>query len=195
MTSFLIGYPDIPKDSETTASEDYDQDFPIYNLITGHKYQHSIFKTATGTTKTITYDLGAGNERGAEYVYIARADLLQNAGLCTTFKLQRSSDGSSWSDVVSQASFNSQTLYGAKLDDWFSTFAATSNYRYWRTSYTVSGSSKIPHSKLYLGSWLDLEQEPMKYDIRKYPKQKGDFISGRGAIHYGRVSEDAYKIS
>lgn len=194
MTSFLIGYPDIPESSEITTSEAFDLDFPHYNLITGYKFQHAFLQTASGTTKTITFDLGASTTRSAEYVYLARADLLQDA-LCTTFKLQRSTDGSAWTDVVSQASFGSETLYGAKLDDWFSTFAATTAYRYWRLSYEVSGSSKIAHSKAYFGSWLDLGREPSDFTIKRSPQSKGRFVAGSGAVHYNRMSEDAYDIS
>jgi hypothetical protein len=165
-TSLLIGYPDIPELAEITPSEAFNIDFPHYNLITGEKYQHALLETASGTTKTITFDLGS-TTKTANYVYLAKANFLQGVGLVTTFKLQRSPDGSAWTDVVSQASFNSQTLYGSKLDDWFSTFATTSAYRYWRLSYTVSGSSSIPHSKAYFGSWLDLLGEPVDYVVKK----------------------------
>lgn len=191
-TSFLIGYPDIPfqalkiAPSATFAG--------LHNLFRGPKYSIAALAASASGTKTLDFNLGSGFTASAQYLYIARADLLISPGLVTTLKLQRSTDGSSWTNEVNQTSFGSVTLGGPDSSDWITTFTQSSAYRYWRAEYTVSGSSKIPHSKLFFGSFLDMGVEPEEWSLIRVPAIQSRFVADSGAEHFERNGRAVYKL-
>lgn len=198
MTSFLIGYPDIPISSITiTPTEAFAEDNQVENLITGHRYLLGKLNAASATSpKDIVFDLGSdsNNHKPGSYIIIGRADILKNANV-TQLDVSRSSNGSLYTSEYNDSSFNSATLYGPRSEDYIGTFTETSNYRYWRVRYTVSGSSGLSHSKVYLGTLFDFEVEPADYDVQRQPAEITTFTATDGSKWVGKTSDPVYRVS
>lgn len=76
MTSFLIGYPDIPQAATTiTKSHTEDSSFPQVNTISGGRGLWHQVSTATADDTYVEYDLGAATTKSSAYLAIQRANL------------------------------------------------------------------------------------------------------------------------
>lgn len=179
-TNLVISYPDIPWNaiySDTTP--DYSSASVIHHSshITGQRFIRWYWPSAS-TTPSVRYDMGTGNTATADHVIIARADLLQSAGV-TRMRVKRGSDGSAWTDQVDDASFATATLYGPRTNDYISTFATTSAYRWWQF-YLDSSSSTCQHSKFHLGMFFDFGYDPYDFRIDLRPASEAYWYSDNG---------------
>lgn len=157
VSNLLIAYPDIPNRSLlASASTDNEKD-----IIFGAKSRVSKLTTAATGTVDWLFDLGSGVTATAEYLAIGRANLLQK-GSVTTITLSGSSDGVSYSTVYTNASFASATLTGTNSEDFITTFATSTAYRYWRfRADSGATSSYKPLSKIFFGTLFDLGRDPL----------------------------------
>jgi hypothetical protein len=192
MTSLLICYPDIPYNAVTiTPSATTDTAQNEFNLTAGPR-SNGFALASAGTTLTLDFDLGAGfatEQNTVNYVILARADKLQ-AGAMSQLLIRSSSNGSVWTTRITQSSFSSATLYGPRSDDYIQLITATSAFRYWRADYTTT-SSKLPHSKLYFGTYFDWGREPSTYKISR--EASGDLLRMSSGAQYGeRIEEPRY---
>lgn len=194
MTSLFICYPDIPYNAKTiTASATENPLQPARNLTAGPR-AHGYSLNAAGTTLTLDWDLGsdyATKQNTVNYVAIARADKLQAAGM-TQLLIRSSPDNSVWTTRITDASFASATLYGPRADDYIQTITVTSAFRYWRADYTTA-SSKLPHSKLYFGTYFDWGRDP-QYKIERAPASTEFFNSSSGSQRGERIDEPVYRF-
>lgn len=168
MTSFLIGYPDIPLQATAfTTSATEDASFPATNLITGRRGSYFQFN-AVQTSYWIKADLGASVTASMQYFFLARAKLWKLAGV-TQCILQSSPNDSAWTNRIgTSAAFSTRTYTGPRSEDllFTSTFNddaanySASAFRYWRIT-GVNTSSKLPLSKWYCGNWFDFGREPL----------------------------------
>lgn len=192
--SFLIACPDIQRRAIKVApSLTYDDDYPVLNAARGERYQVAQLAAASNTDLTIDFTLGTGNERAANYVIVARADLL--AASVSNIDVYYSADGVSWTLASSCNGFASGDFTGPRLNDYISTFDTTDSKGYWRFSATSSGSSKKPLSKLYIGSFLDLGIDPAAYSIEINSVDRDPFAGDSGAEYFTSTAENVYKIS
>lgn len=195
MTNLKIAYADIPYNAVTitpTIADDPLQ--PVYNLIAGERIWRYA-TVSTGTSLSIVFDLGfdyAEKQNTADYLIIARADLLINTGV-TAVALARSADGSSYTNEVNDASFASATLYGPRTDDYIATFTATSAYRYWKVTFTSGGAINFWHSKLYFGRFLTFDNAP-EYTIRREASPQSEWYAASGAMFQARTQEPRYEF-
>lgn len=191
MTSLKIAFPDIPYNAKIiTPGSPTDPDQGERNLISGKRHRGFQFAD-DDTTGELVFDLGAGNERTAEYVIVARADRLVRNGL-ERFQLANSSDDSSYSDCVDATDFS--TLYGPHAGDFLLAFSATSAERYWRATYTSADAQAFWHSKLYFGSFFDFGKDPGDVRFERVTPERSAFISDSGSQWSERGEDPRYRF-
>ncbi len=163
MTSnLLIGACNIPLASDTTTfTQTADSSYPITNLFGGNKAQ--IFKRSAGGTgnEHLSFDVGSPT-MASNFLFIAKANLLKSSGVTSITLSGGATNGfGSSSTVYTDASFASASLVGPQSEDYIHTFATSTAYRYWFMNYnSPSLSSKLPHSKLFFGSYFDPGRDP-----------------------------------
>lgn len=161
-TNLLIGYADIPLASEYSAvSNTTSSTSPYTNLFGGNKTDLMyVSPTASGDTR-ISFRLPTGIAKPCDFLYLGRANLLQQAAVGTiTLKANSVDNYATASTVKTLSAFGSTTLYGPNLDDYVESFTASSGYRYWWVNYNASAASTIAHSKLFFGSAFDPGIDP-----------------------------------
>lgn len=145
--------------------------------------------SSAGAAASIIFDLGADyatKQNTADHVIIARGDL---ASLGTnTATLYRSSDGNAWTSVTTVSGAT-----GPRSNDYITTFATTSAYRYWRLSWTSAGTSTFQHSKCYFGKFFTFDFD-CHYTFEKIPLKKSVWYSSAGAQYFTRNDEPLYKV-
>lgn len=160
-SNFLIGIPRIPRDATVTCSRTADSLYPFTNLFGGNKTD--LFYTAsaaTGDTR-LTFDMGSGNTAATSFLYIGRANLLQQASVDTiTIKAHSSDNYGAATTIKTLSSFTSQTLYGPNADDYIEKLTQSAAYRYWYVNYNSTAASKFPHAKLFFGTFFDTGRDP-----------------------------------
>lgn len=174
MTSFLIGYPDIPfRAASMSASDTVDASYPVKNLATGGR--GSMFRLSSAVTAPwVKASLPAATTASIQYFFMARANLIKAAG-ATRVRIQRSSDDTNWFDVIGTLS-NYQTrtftgprsedlLFTSSFNDEIGSYTATA-YQYWRLTFNGT-AQKYMFSKWYCGSWFDFGREP-ELPLTKY---------------------------
>ncbi len=192
MTSFLFGVPDIPFHARTiTPSAPLAQDQPEYNLFAGHRSLMGRF-AATATSRSVSFDVGAGLTAPMQYAFLARADILVANGL-NRFQLARSADDSAYTDEIDASSFG--TLYGPRQHDWIHVVPTTSAYRYWKATLTSAVAQDFRFAKLYFGTFLDLGVDPDDYDIVTELPEKEQFITDSGATITARTYDEKYRLT
>lgn len=193
-TSLLLCYPDIPYNACTiTEGATVDSIQGKWNLVAGERKNGFAF-SAAAASNTIKFDLGAGyasKQNTANYMLVARADKLQ-AGSTTAVKLEYSDDDAAYSTFINATSFTSATLYGPRADDYISTSTVTTAHRYWKVTYTSSGTSKFPHSKFYFGTYFDWGKEPNNVKIERSATGGDPFLAGSGTQIGERTDEPRY---
>lgn len=161
-TNLLIGYADIP--NAATASSITNPSATIYpyqNLFGGNRTDLHYLATATSGDTTITLELPSGTTKACDFIYIGRANLLQQASIGTiTLKANTTNDYGTATTIRTISSFGSQLLYGPNDDDYIEHFAPSAAYRYWFINYNATSASKIPHAKFFFGSSFDPGLDP-----------------------------------
>lgn len=118
--------------------------FPLINLLDGSR--HSFWK-ATGTgTQDIVFDAGIGKTVTADYVALARADLLVGTG--STVIVEHSANGSAWTACFVAVTLGGGDLFAPFAEDWLKLFTPATD-RFFRLR--ITGSSSAP---IFAGLWL-----------------------------------------
>lgn len=158
-TNLVISFPDIPEAAiATTSSATGATDFDPANLARGPRYL-GFKRAAAGSSLTITYDLGSATTKSIDHLVIARADKLVSGGV-TQVDVDRSTNGSSWTNEYTDSSFASATLRGPASEDYLEEISTSSAYRYWRITYTATNTT-FPHSKVNFGTLFDPGADPV----------------------------------
>lgn len=191
-TTLYLAFPDIPVNSAKIATTHAYEDFrPYWNLFRGERYHHGKLAAATGASRSLTFTLPTGSAQSVNYYIIARADLLITQGI-TTFTLERSSDGSSWTTADS-VTLATNLLIGPRSQDIIRTFTATSAYQYWRA--TLGGSSAANrYSKLYFGTLFDIGTYPDDFRFNLVRPKNQEFTADSGAVHKIQTGLSKYDI-
>jgi hypothetical protein len=161
-TNLLIGYPDIPLASESaTMSRAASSLYPYTNLFGGNKADLMYVDTpATGDTR-LTFSLPSGVTRAANFVYLARANLLKQDAVATiTVRAGTTTDYATAATIRTYSSFGSTALYGPNADDFIDSFTTSSAYRYWFVNYNSTAASSFAHAKLFFGRAFDIGIDP-----------------------------------
>lgn len=199
MTNILLFYPDIPYYSytkemnRTTSSPWYFISLhnKISNLADG--YRHTYFNFDLNTTSPLIFDFDYGSSRTVNYIAIAGVDRLKFDGV-TTVLLEGSTNGSSYSTIKS-LTLSSLTLVGQNSADYYETFTASSSYRYFRVTYTATGSAKFyTHNKLFFGSYFDFGREPSYLDSSIIATDTNAFRMSGGFIQRSKNKPNIRKI-
>src|SRR5262249_19992474 len=86
----------------------------------------------------------------------AKANLLQQSFISTiTLKGHSANNYAAATTITTLSSFTSATLVGPQSEDYLTTFATSSSYAYWFVNYNATSASKVPHAKLFLGTYSD----------------------------------------
>ena len=156
MSNIKIGYASNYNAYSVTSSAPVESLGDVYNYSRGARSVITS-KATVDSGFIVTYDFGSAVS--LDHYFIARADRLQDAST-TTVRLDRSSDGSSWTSQYADSSFASATLKCPTSTDYLETFTETSAYRYWR-AYFIGSSSLYPHSKHCFGVGFDFGDDPV----------------------------------
>lgn len=81
MSNFKLGFPSIQINSTATANLTASTSRPFTNLYSGAKVDRSELASSTSDSLTISYDLGSGNTKTADFLAISRAKLLKQNGV------------------------------------------------------------------------------------------------------------------
>lgn len=167
MASFLVCHPDVPAAAMVvTPSVPFDELYPWDNTLYGERWAFAQ-AAADQTGVSVTYDLGTGNTRAANYLLLGGAQALRANGV-TECRLQGSSNGTTWVDQLGTAGgFQTRAFMGLDADDVIFTAAvndqfaaALSPYRYWRVVLSGGAAHRFPVSKVYFGQAFDAGAEP-----------------------------------
>lgn len=161
-TNLLIGYADIPNASATTTlSRTANSIYPYANLFGGNRTDmFYLAASASGDTRG-SFDLGAGTNKSTNFMYVGRANLLQQANVGTiTIKGGMVNDYNTATTVRTVSSFTTQTLYGPNSDDFIESFTASTAFRYWFVNYNSTAASLCPHAKFFFGTAFDPGRDP-----------------------------------
>jgi hypothetical protein len=161
-TNLLIGYPDIPSVADSSAITNASStSYPYANLFGGNKTDLHYLNTATSGDTTISLGLPSGTTKSANFIYIGKANLLQQASIgSVTLKGNSTNSYATATTVKAISSFGGQTLYGPDDDDYIEKFTASAAYRYWFINYNASAASKVPHAKVFFGTCFDPGLDP-----------------------------------
>lgn len=161
-SNLLIGYADIPNAAATTTLSRTESGlYPYSNLFGGNKTDIFTLSTSASGDTTATFDLGTSAVKGSNFIYIARANLLQQASINTiTIKAGSTNNYAGATTIRTLSSFTTQTLYGPNGDDYIESHTASSTFRYWFINYNATAASLIPHAKFFLGTSFDPGRDP-----------------------------------
>ena len=162
-TNLLIGFPDIPGDAVASSITNTSSSmYPHTNLFGGNRTDLHYLNAATSGDTRINLELASGVTKTCNFVYIGRANLLQQAGVETITLKANSSDSYTVgaTQIKEYTSFGGQTLYGPNDDDFIDTFTESAAFRYWFVNYNATSPSKIPHAKLFFGKSFDPGLDP-----------------------------------
>lgn len=161
-TNLLIGTCDIPvAAASTTVSAAVDPSYPVANLFVGNRTDVFRLNSNTSSPIRITFDLGSGFTKSANFFYIGNAGLLKNANV-TGIRLVGNSTNNiaTGTTVLNISSLSTEPLYGPDGNDLIRKFNTSAAFRYWFVEYITSAPSKIPHAKLFFGNYFDIGLDP-----------------------------------
>lgn len=180
----LIGYQQIPYTAISSAASAEDTAHPHENLSTGSRRTY-YKRGSTGTSATVTWDLGSGNTSSINYAAFIRADLLTALGSDVDIAIHASTDNFSGSDdtIFSDTNITSADLIGPNLADYLFTGQISAKYRYWRAVFGSTSSYNYALSKIYLGRWFDFNEEGPTYPYSTNLKREfRDFTADNGTL-------------
>lgn len=160
--NLLIGYAEIPNLAISSSINNASSSlYPYANLFGGNKTDLHYLNTATSGDTRISLELPSGVTKSCNFIYIGRANLLQEASVGTiTLKANSTNDYATATTIHTISSFGSQALYGPNDDDYIAHISPSSAFRYWFINYNASSASKIPHAKFFFGSSFDPGLDP-----------------------------------
>lgn len=160
-TNLLFANAGIPISAGTTYASSLTEDSscPASNLFGGNRTDRFRLAAAASGDQRLTFTLGAAS--AANFLYVARADLLQYGTVDTvTLKGHSANNYAAATAVHTASSFASATLYGPDAKDYITTFSTSSAYAYWFLNYNAPSATKFPHAKAWFGTYLDLGMDP-----------------------------------
>lgn len=196
MTNLYYAYPDIlQRATAISADKTFSQNNPLYNIISGERYQIGKLATSLAGTVRISIDLG-NTTRTANYFIIARADLIKasNMGILTV-RGNSANTITGATTLYANITFATAPLYGPRSDDFITTFATSSAFRYFFIDYrTILGSGYVEHSKSYLGTAFDFGIDPDDIKISKIEPKISKEYATSGAQHFAKNEQTKYRI-
>lgn len=186
-TNLLIGYPDIPFNAlSITSSQTYSTEFPLTNLVNGSRGKRAELETAFAGTHTITYDLGAGVTRTANYFALLDVKILKASGVSTVYLI---ADDGVTPVTVATVTLSSITLTGGQEKDYITTFNETDPYRYWIVQFASTGETKRPISKLYFGTLFDIGRDPQfSREVSSERSEKEIYEGAKLSLSYNGIT-------
>lgn len=192
MTNLLIAYPDIPfRAIAISATSFTDPIREARNTIGGERYQDAYMPVASGGFN-VDYDMGAGLTATADYIIIARADMLINKDRFTIGQ-NSAGIGSAYTLIQTTSTFKSE-LVGPRSQDYYAPVTSNTkrSFRVSLDTPALSGST-CAVSKIYLGQMLDMGRDP-DYEIDLTPPNSfGQYSSG--GLTAIRTAEPVYRFS
>lgn len=193
MTNLRISYPDIPFQAATiTPSAAFSEEYALMNLVTGERWTMGALASSSGDALTISFNLGANfTTKGAtaDHCIIARADLLSSV---SSFSLYSSTNNLDWNPIFESEEPSGSS--GPAYQDWITTFAESSQFRYWLIEYACAeGSSIFMHSKLYLGKFWTPSTSPA-YQFERILGSSSNML-GSGARFFRRTATPHYRFT
>jgi hypothetical protein len=161
-SNLLIGYADIPNAATSLSlNRTESSTYPYANLFGGNRTDMFYLNTAASGDTRATLDVGSGLNKPTDFIYISRANLLQQANVNTiTLKGGAINDYNAATTVRTLSSFTTQTLYGPNSDDYIEAFSASTSFRYWFINYNATANSLYPHAKFFFGTAFDPGKDP-----------------------------------
>lgn len=158
-SNLLIANAGIPLDSiATTSSVTANGTQPFTNLFGGNKTD--IFRKATSSSGDARITVNVTGST-ANFIYLARANLLQQSYVNTiTLKAHSSDAYASATTITTLSSFASATLMGPNSDDYLATFTTSSSYAWWFVNYNATSAGYFYHAKLFFGNYFDPGIDP-----------------------------------
>lgn len=198
MTNLLFSTFDIPQAAISVAATEpadangtIEDTQPFWNTIGGERYSFGYLEEGAGNTPICTFNLGNSTTKSVDHLIIARADLLSASGV-EHFYIDRSTDGSSWTNVIDVSSFS--TLYGPNSHDSLTEATASTAYQYWR--YRITGSDEdnglAIFSKASFGTAFDIGVDVDDYLVKRIAPTPGAWISDAGVEYKNKVGEPQY---
>ncbi len=206
MTSLLISYPDLPfRALYYSATQVFDQDYPLENMFAGERGAWSRLQTATSGSVAIIWDLGSSGAAATfDHMIVGGVSELLGGG-CIGCALAGSPDNVTYTNHLGTAAgFATRTFAGPNSRDvLFTRFATNINndigpaagtYRYWRVS-IYGGTQKFPLSKLHIGNFLDLGKEPDFYEWSVVDTDETPWQYPRGHQSMGRLTHEIRRVT
>jgi len=162
-TNLLIAYPDVPWEFGTVTADPVAEDgYGAENVVTGARGDRFL-SSAEDTEHEVRFQGAA--ERSTDYVFIARADLIANAGT-VRLRVQVSDDGSSWGTAVDENPLTTADLSGNNSEDYFTAIEGAGSWDFIRVYVTSASPFTFTFSKFYAGSLFDFGRDPV-YEIAR----------------------------
>lgn len=160
--------------ASSTASGDYSAGY-LYNML-----ETNMWKASSSANQTLSYDAGAGNTKGADYVAILGHNL-KTAGAAVY--IDRSSDGASWTEAYSWT----PSADTAQLKE----FTNPGAFRYWRLR--ITGASVAIYMTLCLWGlkteldYCSAEFDPYGQEVKASRNlSQGGYVTGIHAMYIER---------
>lgn len=161
-TNLVIGYADIPQASEfSSINHPPAQLYPYTNLFGGNKVDRFYLQDPVTGNLEIAFALPSSETQAVDFIFIAKATLLQQANVTSVALKANSSDNlATATTIATYSSFESEQLYGPEEEDFIDLMTESVAYRYWWVVYTSNNDSLFPHSKLMFGKVFDPGLDP-----------------------------------
>ena len=174
--NIIICAPTIAKKSAYIAtSHEWETLKRHWNLYRGNRYYYAKLASASSSDRVFTFTLNS--EAEADYIAIARADLLVSSG-DDEIEVEHSDNGSSWTSAYTKT-ITSGDLIGIRNQDYIDNFTSATK-KYWRV--TISGGSgAMEFSKLYLGKSFDFDVNASSITSRVVFGNQQNFTGVSGA--------------
>ncbi len=166
MTNLFILTPEIPKLCKTITAAHLSGSQQSDTFTNQRKencrfgLRHYFTKLTGYNYPLVQFDLGNA-PLTANYLAIARADLLPRTALSTLELRASNTNNVATATVIFTRAVNTTTLLGTKSNDYIETFTTTASYRYWWVIFGDNVTSTvITFSKIFLGNMFDIGIDP-----------------------------------
>jgi hypothetical protein len=157
----MIGYSDIPFFGTALSAPTLGTDYRAADAHGGAR-NRTVRLAAAATSSAWEWETAGATAVLPQYLFISRADLIQKKDSAPTGWMVEGSDDPFFSTPdVDDGVFDLGNLAGPRAEDFIVPVTKASAHAYWRVSLTTTASFKHELSKIFLGSWLDLDREPI----------------------------------
>lgn len=190
-----LSYPAIPFDAKVRAqSVTFSEDRPIGNTIYGERYQYASATAGVSGAISMEWDLGVGFTSTVDHIIAANAAKLKAQGV-TSISLDSASDGigGTYSNVWTDASFNSATLYGPDAQDYIATGLSLTAKRTWKVKLSGGAASTREINKIYFGTAWNPGKDP-DYSYKLIQPEGGKVTTEDGGVKCLRLGDGRYQV-